>query len=104
MSSGRGEIPHWRYSPRPGALKWRAPADPVKLRDQRLQSGWKKMCGKTIAHLLVLFWLLEDMLFQGYQKTKGVFFMSAPSLVQNPPRAKMDTRTLVSMAMLTGIA
>ena len=30
--------------------------------------------------------------------------MSAPSLVQNPPRAKMDTRTLVSMAMLTGIA
>ena len=30
--------------------------------------------------------------------------MSAPSLVQNPPRTKMDTRTLVSMAMLTGIA
>ena len=21
MSSGRGEIPHWRYSPRPGALR-----------------------------------------------------------------------------------
>lgn len=30
--------------------------------------------------------------------------MSAPSMTQNPPRAKMDTRTMVSIAMLTGIA
>ena len=57
----------------------KAPADSVQLRDQRLQSGWKKMCVKTIAHLLMLFWLLEDMCFQGYQKTKECFLcLQAP--------------------------
>ena len=30
--------------------------------------------------------------------------MSAPSMTQNPVRTKMDTRTIVSLAMLTGIA
>ena len=30
--------------------------------------------------------------------------MSAPSAVQTPSRPKMDTKTMVSIAMLTGIA
>ena len=47
---------------------------------------------------------LEDMGFQVYQNKKECFFMSAPSMTRTPARAKMNTKVMVSMAMLTGIA
>lgn len=35
---------------------------------------------------------------------KECFFMSAPTMTQTPARSRMDTKTITSMAMLTGIA
>ena len=53
------------------------------------------------AHLLYCFTPGRHGL-SGVPKQKGVFFMSAPSAVQTPSRPKMDTKTMVSIAMLTG--
>ena len=44
-SSGLGEIPYWRYSPRPDAARsGGASADPVKLRDQQYSLDGRRTC------------------------------------------------------------
>ena len=42
-SSGLGEIPYWRYSPRPVVSKF-ATADPVQLRDQQYSLDERRSC------------------------------------------------------------
>ena len=87
-------------------------ADPVKLRDQQLQSGWKKM---SAARPRVCYALLCCVVHLGEAKASRVFssnekeciFMSEPNAnaIPTPSRQRNQRQELItSLAMLTAIA